>query len=480
MTTLADKAILLGADNRPPMLEKDMYDSWKSQMELYMTNRQHGRMILESVKNGPLIWLSIEENGLTRPKKYFELSAMEAIQADCDVKATNIILQGIPPEERECKLYDEFDKFTYKNGESLLHHNVYSPSSSIPLLEYALLVNQQPEFSQPESGLIVAMFQKGEGHMSKQCTKPKRKRDKSWFKDKVLLVQAQTNGKILHEEELAFLADPTIAKAQTTQNVITYNAAYQAYDLDAYDSDCDEIKTAKFTLMANYLTMVPMILLSVNEILTAELERYKDEVRILKEGNNIDLKSNDKVSYSCAQTMEIDNLKQTLLEHLKEKESLKQTVTLLKNDFQKEESRNIDRELALEKHIKELNNNKAQQLEPKLYDGIVIQKTNAIVIRDSKETLMLAEESRSKMLLKQKDMMMTEKKVNTKPINYNYVNSEKPNHSTRPTQVVVPKELPKVSLASGFIESSLPCPTSCCSTPEFLFSSKNEQSFERK
>ncbi|GKD58758.1 integrase, catalytic region, zinc finger, CCHC-type containing protein, partial [Tanacetum coccineum] len=31
---------------------------------------------------------------------------------------------------------------------------------------------------------------KGEGHMSKQCTKPKRKRDDSWFKDKVLLVQA--------------------------------------------------------------------------------------------------------------------------------------------------------------------------------------------------------------------------------------------------------------------------------------------------
>ncbi|GKD64824.1 hypothetical protein Tco_1306932 [Tanacetum coccineum] len=69
MTTLADKAILSGADNRPPMLEKDMYDSYKSIMELYMMNRQHGRMILESVEN-----------------------------ADYDIKATNIILQGLPPE----------------------------------------------------------------------------------------------------------------------------------------------------------------------------------------------------------------------------------------------------------------------------------------------------------------------------------------------------------------------------------------------
>nr|GEU36583.1 hypothetical protein [Tanacetum cinerariifolium] len=149
MTSLTDKAILSGANNRPPMLEKDMYDSWKSQMELYMLNRQHGQMILESVESGPLLWPSIEENEVTRLKKYSKLSPTEAIQAECDVKAKNIILQGLPPEvyalvsthkvaielweriqmlmqgtsltkqERECKLYDEFDKFAYRKGESL-------------------------------------------------------------------------------------------------------------------------------------------------------------------------------------------------------------------------------------------------------------------------------------------------------------------------------------------------------------------------
>ncbi|GKC28443.1 hypothetical protein Tco_1035737 [Tanacetum coccineum] len=96
-----------------------MYDSWKSRMELYMMNRQHGRMILKSYENGPLIWPSIEENGVTRPKKYSQLSATEAIQADCDIKATNLHLQVLPPEERQCKLYDEFDKFAYKKGETL-------------------------------------------------------------------------------------------------------------------------------------------------------------------------------------------------------------------------------------------------------------------------------------------------------------------------------------------------------------------------
>ncbi|GKD77716.1 hypothetical protein Tco_1340337, partial [Tanacetum coccineum] len=71
------------------------------------------------------------------------------------------------------------------------------------------------------------------------------------FKDKVLLVQAQVSGQILHEEKLAFLADPGIPEGQATQTVITHNAAYQADDFDAYDSDCDELNTAKVALMAN-------------------------------------------------------------------------------------------------------------------------------------------------------------------------------------------------------------------------------------
>ncbi|GKA26682.1 hypothetical protein Tco_0712791 [Tanacetum coccineum] len=96
MSTLAEFMILFGGDNRPLILEKHMYDSWKSIMELYMQNREHGRMILESVEHGPLIWPTIEENGVTRIKKYAELSATEKIQADCDLKETNIILQGLP------------------------------------------------------------------------------------------------------------------------------------------------------------------------------------------------------------------------------------------------------------------------------------------------------------------------------------------------------------------------------------------------
>ncbi|GJT95880.1 hypothetical protein Tco_1091398 [Tanacetum coccineum] len=70
-------------------------------------------MILESVEHGPLIWPTVEENGVTRTKKYDELFAAMKIQG---------LLADIYSLERECKLYDAFDKFTHIKGESL--HNL--------------------------------------------------------------------------------------------------------------------------------------------------------------------------------------------------------------------------------------------------------------------------------------------------------------------------------------------------------------------
>nr|GEY56807.1 hypothetical protein [Tanacetum cinerariifolium] len=237
---------------------------------------------------------------------------------------------------------------------------------------------------------------KGEGHMAKQCTKPKRKRDAEWFKDKVLLVQAQANGQVLQEEELDFLADPGMGQSSTNQTVVTTNAAYQADDLDAYDLDCDELNSAKVALMAN-------------------LSHYGS-----------------------------DNLEEAL-------------------GFQNP------------CYLK-----KAQQLKPKLYDGCVIEKSEATVVPDTEETLMLAEEIRSKMIEKQNDPLMIDKKVITKPNNYAILNQLSTDFETRfvrqtklsveqafwsqysvqtdepnlsgTTIVEVPKELPKVSMVNSCLK----------------------------
>ncbi|GKE59426.1 retrovirus-related pol polyprotein from transposon TNT 1-94 [Tanacetum coccineum] len=116
--TLAEYMILSGVDNRPPMLDKDLYDSWKSRMELYMQNREHGRMILESVEHGPLIWLTIEENG--HPAKIYSLVNHHRVAKDL-WERVQLLMQGtsLTKQERECKLYDAFDKFIHIKGESL-------------------------------------------------------------------------------------------------------------------------------------------------------------------------------------------------------------------------------------------------------------------------------------------------------------------------------------------------------------------------
>ncbi|GJU36756.1 retrovirus-related pol polyprotein from transposon TNT 1-94 [Tanacetum coccineum] len=97
---------------------------------------------------------------------------------------------------------------------------------------------------------------KGEGHMSKQCKKPKRKRDDSWFKDKVLLVQAQASGQILHEEELAFLADPEIPEGQATTDVaLMANLSHYGSDALAEVHNHDNVNNNMSNQAVQYLVI---------------------------------------------------------------------------------------------------------------------------------------------------------------------------------------------------------------------------------
>ncbi|GJU14839.1 hypothetical protein Tco_1142805 [Tanacetum coccineum] len=444
MTTLAEHIIVAGVENRPPMLEKSMYDSWASRIRLFIKRKKHGRMMLDSIDNGPLVYPTIEEDGQTRPKKYSELTEAQQLQDDSDVQETNIILHGLPPDvyalvnhqetakdisdkfkllmkgtelsyqERECRLYNLFDKFASIQGETLyeyywrfsqlindmhtigmtmqqvqvntkflnalppewskfvtdvklakslyttnydqlyaylsqherhanevrlmreryldplalvansqtLYNPSQSPQCSVPLMHpppqqftpvYAAPIHhQQHHTPQGEDSIdcinkamssnlrnratiqdarvIVQQVQsrqtqsfagtrnrgidttlrgnyaasqpravkcynyKGEWHMARQCTQPKRPRNSAWFKDKLMLVEAQEAGQISDEEQLAFIANPRIEEAQVAQQTIPQNLAFQTEDLDAYDSDCDDISSAKAVLMANLLS----------------------------------------------------------------------------------------------------------------------------------------------------------------------------------------------------------------------------------
>ncbi|GJS44827.1 retrovirus-related pol polyprotein from transposon TNT 1-94, partial [Tanacetum coccineum] len=235
MTTLAEHIIVAGAENRPPMLEKSMYDSWESRIRLFIKGKKHGRMMLDSIDNGPLVYLTVEENGQTRPKKYSELIEAQQLQDDCDVQATNIILHGLPPDVLVVPMFQQGEDpiecinkaiaFLSAVASRFPPSNNQLRTSSNPRNKATILDDGQPR--------VVKCYNcQGEGHIVRQCTQPKRPRNAAWFKEKLMLAEAQEAGQILDEEQLAFLADPID-------------------DLDAYDSDFDDLSSAKAVLMAN-------------------------------------------------------------------------------------------------------------------------------------------------------------------------------------------------------------------------------------
>ncbi|GJZ34584.1 integrase, catalytic region, zinc finger, CCHC-type containing protein [Tanacetum coccineum] len=102
-----------------------------------------------------------------------------------------------------------------------------------------------------------------------------------------------------------------------------------------------------------------------NESLTAELERYKERVKIFEQHLNINLSTrkkmidsqmDDMIKEKLALKQQIDSLEKNLPNQIKEKESLLQTFTVFKNESKEKESKYLDNKIDLEKNIKELDN----------------------------------------------------------------------------------------------------------------------------
>ncbi|GKD97329.1 hypothetical protein Tco_1381226 [Tanacetum coccineum] len=243
-------------------------------------------MILNSLQNGPLIWPTVvEEDGTTRTKKYEELSIAEKLQANCDLKATNIVLQctKLSLQEKECKLYDEFDKFSFVKGKTLYHlppewskfmmdvklardlhttnydqfHSSVPPSqqyqshqtSSVPPIAYNTpqsLTQPLTEFPQMDLGLVVPVFNQGDDP-------------------------------IAYKEQLAFLIDPGIPDGKAIQTTIPNTVAFQTEDLDAYDSDCDDVSNAKAILMSNLSNYGSDIISEETDIQEKDKNKAKNE-----------------------------------------------------------------------------------------------------------------------------------------------------------------------------------------------------------
>ncbi|GJY78510.1 hypothetical protein Tco_0484311 [Tanacetum coccineum] len=301
MTTLAEFMIIAGADNHPPMLEKSLYDSWKSRMEFYMENMVNGRIILDSVLNGLLVWPTItQEDGTTRRKTYAEFSATEKLQADWDCKATNIVLQGLPPDvyaigetlyQYYCRfaqlintmnvinmsmrqvqvntkflnsLLTEWSKFvTDVKLARDLHttnydqfHSSVPPSqqyqshmdhqtSSVSQIAYhspQALTQPMIEFPKIDSNLAVLVFSQGIDPIA-------------YLNKAMAFLTAIASSRVM----LLVLEETIQADMQGLLNAIIVKTE----DLDAYDSDCDDVSNAKVVLMVNLYNYGSDVILEV-------------------------------------------------------------------------------------------------------------------------------------------------------------------------------------------------------------------------
>nr|GEV44027.1 hypothetical protein [Tanacetum cinerariifolium] len=307
MTTLAEFMIVAGVENRPPMLDKAMYNLWEIRMLFYIKGKKNGRVMLKSIENGPLVYPTVEEDGKIRKKKYAELTEQEQLQDDCDVQATNIVLQGLPPDVysllnhfqsakdiwERVKLLVKGAKLSYQE----LPNNAYltptispQPQAEFPQLDSALAVLLHHVFLQPTTN---------SDHPPTQEIKMGELPFNKFKEHRVKVILEQESGQVLDEEQLAFLADPRITDCYDIQPTIIHNAAFQTDDLDACDPDCDDISYTKAVLMANLSSYDSDVLSeetkTVNESLTAELERYKECVKVFEQRQNIDLNSREKL-----------------------------------------------------------------------------------------------------------------------------------------------------------------------------------------
>ncbi|GJS22701.1 hypothetical protein Tco_0451333 [Tanacetum coccineum] len=164
MANLSEDIQCAGSDTRPPMLDKADFASWQQRIRLYCRGKENGVNILKSIDEGPFqmgttraIIAEGTEGTLNldpeRPRVYSDLSQDEKDRYNADIRATNIILQGLPKdiyslinhytdakdiwdnvkmllegseltkEDCESQLYDDFEHFRQNKGETT--HDYY-------------------------------------------------------------------------------------------------------------------------------------------------------------------------------------------------------------------------------------------------------------------------------------------------------------------------------------------------------------------
>ncbi|GKC43113.1 hypothetical protein Tco_1060835 [Tanacetum coccineum] len=107
MSSMQEDIQCAGSDTRPPMLDRTDFESWQQRIRLYCLGKDNGENIMKSIKEGPFHMGTVSnviaggtegavQQGPVRARVLNDLSAEEKERYKADIRATNILLQGIP------------------------------------------------------------------------------------------------------------------------------------------------------------------------------------------------------------------------------------------------------------------------------------------------------------------------------------------------------------------------------------------------
>nr|GEX84608.1 integrase, catalytic region, zinc finger, CCHC-type, peptidase aspartic, catalytic [Tanacetum cinerariifolium] len=269
--------IVAGADNRPPMLEKSKYTSWSSSMRLYIKGKENDRIMLNSIDNGPLVYGTIEEDGVTWPKKYEELMDAEKLQDNCELVQVELIhgelLQGklvsfcsrrISPRRINPRKHERMILESVEHGPliwSTIEENGVTRTKKYEELSATKKI--QADCDLKATNIIL---QRLLSNVYSLVNHHRVAKD-LWERVQLLMVTVQS----VHGRQSLFAAgiSGTIANISGTGG---NNSAYQEDDLDAYDSASDDFSTTKAVGMANLSSYGLDVLFEIMETIRVDFD----------------------------------------------------------------------------------------------------------------------------------------------------------------------------------------------------------------
>ncbi|GJW22064.1 retrovirus-related pol polyprotein from transposon TNT 1-94 [Tanacetum coccineum] len=258
MSSMSEDIQCAGSDTRPPMLDRTDFESWQQRIRLYCLGKDNGENIMKSINEGPSQMGAVLRCLLRRNE-----GAVQQLQTIDGKIPSQLMILGTSVE------WPQFKQYPTQSSKSSLN----------PKMNHLLLTkfnwtkeelwdqdvlwkiqcrnNQGKPISEKQCNSKVVAGNVG-GHIARECPRPKRLQDSDYFKDKMLLMQAQESGAVLDEEQSLFLAGEQVTNVDdnvddSPENDLALNVdhVFEADECDAFDSDVDEGPITQTMFMTN-------------------------------------------------------------------------------------------------------------------------------------------------------------------------------------------------------------------------------------